>query len=140
MDKIPELTPVEAHEMLQRLNDAILVDVRSTMEFEYVGHPQGAMHLPLKEAPDWQTRPDFVAQLKNRLATETDAGSKPEELTLLMLCRSGKRSEQAAELLLAEGFQRVYNILEGFEGDLDSDGHRNTVNGWRFHGLPWVQS
>ncbi len=140
MANIPELTPTEAYAMLQQESSARLVDVRSTMEFDYVGHPEGALHLPLKEPPDWQTRPNFVANLKERLNSENHAVSRLEEMKLLMLCRSGKRSEQAAELLQDAGFEQVYNIVEGFEGDLDSDGHRSTINGWRFHGLPWVQS
>jgi rhodanese-related sulfurtransferase len=57
-----------------------------------------------------------------------------------MLCRSGARSALAAEMLIKEGYTNVYNILDGFEGDKDESGHRNTINGWRFHDLPWEQS
>ena len=59
---------------------------------------------------------------------------------ILMLCRSGKRSQLGGELLSSAGFTEVYNIIEGFEGDKDEHGHRNCINGWRFHGLPWEQS
>ena len=140
MAGISELTPTEAYEMLQQESGTRLIDVRSTMEFEYVGHPEGALHLPLKEPPDWQTRKDFAVQIKQMLSSESATDSRPEDMKLLMLCRSGKRSEQAAEILQAAGFAQVYNIIEGFEGDRDSDGHRSTVNGWRFHGLPWKQT
>ena len=57
-----------------------------------------------------------------------------------MLCRSGARSATAGEMLVNNGYTNVYNVLEGFEGDKDENGHRSTINGWRFHGLPWEQS
>lgn len=59
--------------------------------------------------------------------------------TVLLLCRSGKRSALAAEEATKAGFTHVYNVLEGFEGDLDDESHRGTLEGWRFRGLPWVQ-
>ncbi len=58
----------------------------------------------------------------------------------MFLCRSGGRSHHAAALATHEGFRECYNVLEGFEGDRDASGHRNTVGGWRAAGLPWVQS
>jgi len=57
----------------------------------------------------------------------------------MFLCRSGARSHQAAQAAMQAGYANAYNILEGFEGDKDANGHRNTVGGWRFAGLPWIQ-
>lgn len=108
------------------------------MEFEYIGHPVGAIHVPLMEAPAWQTDPDFTGKVREALHSRCDRD--PEDLTIMALCRSGKRSESAAELLIAAGFRSVYNVIEGFEGDRDENKHRSTINGWRFHGLPWKQS
>lgn len=135
-----EVNPPEAYALLQQNDQAVLVDVRSTMEFEYVGHPPEALHVAIKEPPDWETRDEFVNELKSALQDrfKTDVGL--EQRPLLMMCRSGKRSELAANMAAEAGFTDVYNIMEGFEGDKDANGHRNTINGWRFHQLPWEQS
>lgn len=136
---IPDISPPEAWERLQQDAGAVLLDVRSTMEYQYVGHPVGAVHVPLKEPPGWRDDPEFVAKVRAALAER--AGGRPvEDLPILAICRSGKRSAVAAEALLRQGFHEVYNIAEGFEGDLDEQHHRNTVNGWRFHNLPWEQT
>ncbi|MEQ8939045.1 MAG: rhodanese-like domain-containing protein [Gammaproteobacteria bacterium] len=135
-----EVNPPEAYALLQQNDQAVLVDVRSTMEFEYVGHPPEALHVAIKEPPGWETRDEFVNELKSALQErfKTDVGL--EQRPLLMMCRSGKRSELAANMAAEAGFTDVYNIMEGFEGDKDANGHRNTINGWRFHKLPWEQS
>lgn len=136
---IPDISPTEAWEKLQQDPAAVVLDVRSTMEFQYVGHPIGAVHVPLKEPPGWRDDPEFVAKARAALAER--AGDKPvEELSVMTICRSGKRSAVAAEALLRQGFREVYNIAEGFEGDLNEQHHRNSVNGWRFHNLPWEQT
>lgn len=137
---IKEVNPVEAFKILEQQPVATLIDVRSTMEYEFVGHPLNAIHMPLKEPPGWDTFPDFVDKIRASLAEHPPIGVSIEDRPLLMLCRSGARSRQAGEMLIKDGFTNVYNVLEGFEGDKDDDGHRNSVNGWRFHGLPWEQS
>ena len=137
--EIKELNPPEAWEIMQQNPDATLFDVRTSMEYEYVGHPQGAVNIPWMEAPAWDIDQDFVAKVKQVLVNKSDSGAI-ESLPVLLICRSGKRSESAAEALIRQGFVDVTNVLEGFEGDRDSDRHRNTVNGWRFHTLPWEQS
>lgn len=72
---------------------------------------------------------------------EQVAATVPDKnVPLLLLCRSGARSLAAAKVLEDAGYQHLINIKEGFEGDLDKQKHRGTVNGWRFHGLPWIQS
>ena len=63
------------------------------------------------------------------------SGDRP----VVLICRSGNRSEEAAKTLEAAGFSRVYNIRHGFEGELDDSHHRNSINGWRHEGLPWEQ-
>jgi rhodanese-related sulfurtransferase len=137
---IKEINPKGAFEILEKQKGAVLIDVRSTMEYEYVGHPIDALHVPIKEPPEWATESDFVKNVRNALEQNTTGEQEILNLPLFMLCRSGKRSEMGAELLVKEGFANVYNVLEGFEGDKDENGHRNTINGWRFHGLPWQQS
>ncbi len=136
--QIKDLNPVQAWEMIQHTANAVLIDVRSRMEFEYVGHPVGAINIVWKEPPDWRVNPDFSAQFEKVLAEELQR--PPQDTTILTICRSGKRSREAAENLAEHGFTNLFNIAEGFEGERDGNKHRGTLNGWRFHGLPWEQS
>ena len=137
---IKEITPLQAWEILQADRSSTLLDVRSTIEFEYVGHPLDALHIPWKEAPDWQVLADFVDKVRTALQKKLGFTRPDKALPILAICRSGVRSLSAAELLEREGFRQLYNVIEGFEGDRDNNNHRNTINGWRFHGLPWQQS
>ncbi len=75
-----------------------------------------------------------MRELEARLAKE---GGK--DAVVLLLCRSGKRSALAAEAAAKAGFAHVFNVLEGFEGEIDAQQHRGNADGWRFHNLPWVQ-
>ena len=136
---ITEVRPLEAYEILQQRN-AVLIDVRSTMEYEYVGHPPDAIHIPIKEPPDWEMRADFVQLVRKSLEKQFPNKQSIDKIPVLLLCRSGKRSEMGAEMLIKDGFTNVYNVIEGFEGDKDENGHRNTINGWRYNNLPWEQS
>ena len=129
---IENLNPQQAWELLQQNTKAVLVDVRSKIEHTFVGHPPGAVHIPWKETPDWQVNPKFVAEIE-RLVPDKNA-------PVLLLCRSGQRSLDAASALEAAGFKRLVNIVDGFEGPLDQHKHRGNLGGWRFSGLPWEQS
>lgn len=137
---IKEVDPKQAYDILQKTDDALLIDVRSIMEHQYVGHPLDALHISLKEPPEWETSSDFVKKLEIALQQQFPDKKALPDLPLLMLCRSGARSATAGEMLINSGYTNVYNVLEGFEGDKDKNGHRSTINGWRFHGLPWEQS
>ena len=125
------LKPLQAFEFMQANADALLIDVRSEVEFLFVGHPLGAIHVAWSEAPDWEINPHFIAQVK------AEAGV---DQPVLLICRSGTRSVEAAQALENSGFKKVYNIEEGFEGDRDEHYHRGNSGGWRFHGLPWEQT
>ena len=131
---VAEVTPKQAWKMLQDNPDTILLDVRSKVEFDYVGHPIDAVNIPIQEAPDWQTDPAFTGKVIEKL------GEASKDSTVLTLCRSGKRSMLAATLLEEQGYKDTVNIAEGFEGDPDENRHRGNLNGWRFHGLPWEQT
>lgn len=109
---------------------AVLVDVRSGEERKFVGHVPGSVHVA------WATG---TALTRNpRFARELEAKVKKHAVVLL-LCRSGKRSALAAEVAAKAGFISVFNVLEGFEGEIDQAQHRGGSDGWRFRGLPWVQ-
>jgi len=110
---------------------ATLIDVRTAEERKFVGHVPGALHVA------WATG---TAMTRNpRFAREVEAKAKDKTAPLLLLCRSGKRSAAAAEVLAKAGYSSVFNVLEGFEGEIDQQQQRGKADGWRFRGLPWVQ-
>ena len=125
------LLPAEAAQLLQEHPDAVLVDVRSRAEWDFVGRVPGAVEIEWKSYPGMQPNPKFLEELK---------GQVPNEAITMFLCRSGGRSHDTAALAAREGYSAAYNVLEGFEGDRDGDGHRNAKNGWRVANLPWFQS
>lgn len=133
---------LSAQQAWQLLHDdprAVLVDIRSTMEYLFVGHPKGSVHVPWIDEPDWTVNPSFVTDIRKLLLggaiCTIDDGCAP----VILICRSGKRTLEAGKALLEAGFNKVMHVDEGFEGDLDEDHHRSTSNGWRFRGLPWEQ-
>lgn len=124
------LLPVEAFQLLQG-SAAQLVDVRSKAELDWVGRIPGVIEIELRSYPGMQPNPNFIAQLSSQI----DKASP-----VLFICRSGVRSDYAATIASQAGFVESYNVLEGFEGDKDAQGHRGTLAGWKVAGLPWEQS
>lgn len=124
--------PKEAWVYLQTNPEAILVDIRMEIESMYVGRPPGSINIPWYEYPDFESDSAAFA-----LAVEREVKSLDQPVVLI--CRSGARTLDAAQALLDKGFTNVVNVQHGFEGSLDGNDHRSTVNGWRFDGLPWVQ-
>ena len=129
----------DAHALLQDNPRAVLVDIRSTMEYLFVGHPTGSIHVAWIDEPDWTVNPHFVTDVRKVMlggaTAHNDIGGAP----VVLICRSGKRSIDAGKALLDAGFSEVYFVDEGFEGELDEHRHRGTKGGWRHHGLPWEQ-
>jgi len=123
------LLPKEAHALMRK--GAKLVDVRTRAELAYVGRVPGSL------AVEWQTYPGNKpnAQFLEQLAEVTS-----KEDPVMFICRSGARSHHTAAIATEAGWSECYNVLEGFEGDIDENHHRNTIGGWRVSGLPWVQS
>lgn len=109
---------------------AVILDVRTNEERKFVGYVPDTQHVPWQTGTSLNKNPRFVREVENK--TGKDA-------VVLLLCRSGKRSNDAATALAAAGFANVYNIDEGFEGDLDDRSQRGQLGGWRHHGLPWIQ-
>jgi len=133
------LTPQQAWQKLQDDPRAILIDIRSSMEYLFVGHPVGSVHVAWIDEPDWEVNPHFCTEVRKVLlggaVCDLDDGCAP----VILICRSGKRSREAGETLLKAGLKNIYHIDEGFEGDLDDHHHRSTQGGWRHHNLPWEQ-
>ena len=125
------LVPPRLAWALFEAGDALLVDVRSAEERKFVGHVPSSLHVAWATGTALTRNPRFVREL------EAKVGGK--DRTVLLLCRSGKRSALAAEAAAKAGFTHVFNVLEGFEGELDAQGHRGNSDGWRHRNLPWVQ-
>ena len=132
-------TPQQAWQILQEDPTALLVEIRSTMEYLFVGHPTGAVHVPWIDEPDWTVNADFDTEIRKLLLGGAVCSSENPCTPIILICRSGKRSLEAGKALIAAGLRNVYHIDEGFEGDLDEHHHRSTKGGWRFRGLPWEQ-
>jgi len=137
-EQFEALTPKQAYSLMQENPSALLVDVRSDMEFLMIGHPKGAMHVAWIDEPDWTINPDFIKEVR-RLLLGRVSDNTSAQAPVILICRSGNRSDAAAQALVEDGLKDVFVIKEGFEGPLDDDHHRGTVCGWRFDGLPWEQ-
>jgi rhodanese-related sulfurtransferase len=126
------VTPQEAYALLQADPTVKLVDVRTNAERDWVGR----VAIPVKQhgAAQWNVypgatqNPNFLSELEQQADRQN---------VVLFLCRSGVRSRHAAKLATEHGYAQAFDILEGFEGDKDSEGHRKSVGGWCKAGLPW---
>lgn len=132
-----DITPEESWKLLSDNPEAVLVDCRTDAEWRWVGVPDLSSLGRDVVFVEWnrsngQHNADFVDEL-------IAAGVTPGERPVVFLCRSGNRSIPAAETATAAGIAPSYNMLDGFEGQLDADGHRGS-GGWRALGLPWKQS
>ena len=122
--------PLDAWELVQD-HSAILVDVRTHEERHFVGYIPKSLHVAWATGTQMNRNPRFVKEFESKIKNKTDV--------ILLLCRSGKRSAAAAEALTKAGFTNVFNVREGFEGNLNASLQRGSEGGWRWHDLPWVQ-
>ena len=127
------LPPQEAWDLLRQQPNAKLIDVRTNAERHWVGQvalpPGQHMAVEWTSWPSGVVNPQFIEQL-GEIAAKDDV--------LLFLCRSAVRSKHAAKLAADYGFSNAYDVLEGFEGNKDAHGHRKSIEGWCFAGLPWI--
>ncbi len=125
------VSPAEAYELLQKAPGSRLVDVRTRAELDFVGRIPDSVEIEWQGYPGGRPNPDFLAQLQRQV---------DKEALVMFICRSGARSHSAAAAAAGAGYTQCYNVLEGFQGDKDARGHRDTVGGWRVAKLPWYQS
>ncbi|MCY0386384.1 rhodanese-like domain-containing protein [Robbsia sp. Bb-Pol-6] len=127
------LTPAETFAFLEQVPEARLIDLRTRAELDWVGRPLVAAsqyaHIEWIDYPAGARNPHFLAALRDIAAAHTP---------MLLLCRSAARSKAAAALAAQEGFTAAFDVLEGFEGGKDAQGHRKSVAGWCYRGLPWI--
>lgn len=123
------VTPQEAFSLLQHHPNTQLVDVRSRAELELVGSVPNAVAIEWAFYPGMVANPDFDTQLASQLDKNTP---------VIFMCRTGGRSHNAAVVAQKMGFKQVFNMIEGFEGDTNTQKQRTLVNGWKHAGLPWT--
>ncbi|GLU31439.1 rhodanese-like domain-containing protein [Trinickia caryophylli] len=127
------LAPAEAFEFLELDPNARLVDVRTRAELDWVGRPVVGdgryVHIEWTRYPGGVPNPEFLDTLRAAASPDTP---------VVFLCRSAARSKLAAVAAAQAGFTQAYDLLEGFEGGKDGNGHRKTVDGWCYRGLPWI--
>ncbi len=134
---VENVAPTQTWEALKADPEAQLVDVRTDVEWNFVGVPdlneagKQALLIPWQIYPTMQRNPSFEDTLKQ-------AGITADH-HIYFICRSGARSMAAAQAANAAGFPHVFNVADGFEGPVDADGHRGNAAGWKAEGLPWVQ-
>ena len=134
-DQLPyfgALSPQEAAALLAADPQARLVDVRTRAELDWVGTPEVPsgqfVHVEWNQYPGGVRNPNFLSALE---------AAVPKDAPVLFLCRSAARSKHAAVAAAQAGYKQAMDVLEGFEGAKDGEGHRKTVEGWCFRGLPW---
>lgn len=127
------MQPKEAWSLLQQHAEALFIDVRMEVEASCVGRPPGAINIPWYEFPTLKPDPKAFVGAVHALA-------KSRDQLVVLICRSGLRSVDAAIALERDGFTQVVNVLDGFEGELDDNDQRGNEGGWRYDGLPWSQS
>lgn len=133
-----DVAPKTAWKILSERKDAVLIDVRTRAEWNYVGLPdldslsKKAALLEWQTFPSMQPNPEFVAALSGAITSK--------ETPLLFLCRSGARSAAAAKAMTAAGYSTCLNVADGFEGPLDAHAKRGADGGWKAAGLPWRQT
>jgi rhodanese-related sulfurtransferase len=135
------LLSTDAHGLLAREADSVLIDVRTQAEWAWVGVPDLG---PLGKTPlylEWQSFPSMQVdrQFATRLAAMLESAGVKRGASLIFLCRSGARSRHTAIAMTSAGWAPCFNVSDGFEGPLDSSRHRSVVAGWKAAGLPWTQ-
>ena len=133
---VEQISPQKAFELLKNQKNSVLIDVRTNEELNFVGVVDASsfenrmIFLAWQTLPHMQQNPNFTTDLLAKINKDSE---------VLFLCRSGARSNQSANFASSLGFNKCYNIINGFEGDLDSKNHRGLVNGWKASNLPWEQ-
>ncbi len=137
MKQVSSMSPPKAYELLENNPKARLIDIRSSMEFLFVGHPVGAIHIAWIDDPEWSINPNFAEEVENAMRKKDR--NNPLDNPVVLICRSGVRTLHAAKALIEAGFTQIIHIKEGFEGARDDNFQRSTLGGWRYYGLPWEQ-
>lgn len=138
-DYAGDVTCREAWDVLAQNPDAILVDVRTQVEWQLIGKPDLSSINREPVYLQWVTMQGINENFVDELKAALDERGVVSDAPIYFMCQSGGRSKMSAMQCTALGYTACYNIAEGFEGDLDEQQHRNSVSGWKVAGLPWTQ-
>lgn len=131
------LLPKQAFDMITKNHNLLFIDVRCSAEKKFIGSPKNSILIPWQEEPEWQANEQgFIESVKNKLAGRKNI----LDTEIVLICRSGYRSNDALKCLEKAGFTKVSHVASGFEGDLDENDQRGNLNGWRKDGMPWSQN
>jgi rhodanese-related sulfurtransferase len=138
---IDSLSVEETWARLGRDRDSVLIDVRTSAEWAFVGVPDLSSIGKRLVQVEWQGFPDnrVNTAFVDEAAAALTANGANKDSELFFICRSGGRSLSAARSMAAAGYTRCRNVAEGFEGPLDPERHRGRLGGWKAKGLPWGQ-
>jgi rhodanese-related sulfurtransferase len=139
-DYAGDVTCQEAWDKLASDSTAILIDVRTQIEWQLIGKPDlGSINKePLYL--QWVTMQGMNENFIEELQAALDERGATKDTPLYFMCQSGGRSKMSAMQLTKLGYSQCFNLAEGFEGELDEHQHRNSLSGWKVAGLPWMQS
>ena len=135
---VTNLASYEAWRKLKESSGSYLIDTRTKEEIVFIGYPNleklDSHYLAIELAfyPNMKINDRFIDVLNNTIENK--------ENEIFFICRSGARSAMAAELAVNAGYKNCYNVVDGFEGELDSYSQRNNIAGWKFNKLPWKQN
>ena len=132
-----DLNPEETWKILKNEQSAMLIDVRTAAEWNYVGVADLSNMGKEQLTISWVTFPDD--QKNENFIAEVEAACPDKDAKVISICRSGVRSISTSTALTEAGYTQAYNVLEGFEGDKNDDEHRGNTGGWKVRGLPWKQ-
>ncbi len=141
---VTQISAKDAFNILKNEQNSILVDVRTFEEFKFVGIVDSAEFsdrmalIPWQNFPTMELNPEFANKLEDDL--RKIFGNAIEEIKIIFLCRTGGRSNAAANHALNLGYKNCYNLISGFEGDLNQHSQRGKINGWKAENLPWRQN
>ena len=128
------LLPKMAVERLNENPEAVLIDVRTSAEHKHIGYPENSILIPWFDEPDLKSDPEVFYQ---SVLSELGDRSEVMDTELILICRSGFRSNEALICLQGKGFNNVSHVATGFEGDADENDVRGNLNGWTHDGMPW---
>jgi len=146
------MTSTEAYDyMMKNMDKALFLDVRTPSELNYLGVVtvmDANVPTDTMDGSAWDDKKHrYVRKHNDNFVADVDARLKAKGLTksdtVIVMCRSGKRSAKAVNVLAKNGYTKVYTVVDGFEGDKAKEGKnkgKRVVNGWKNAGLPWTYS
>ena len=140
LDKKDNIKNISSQECFKKLSIEVhsqLIDVRTKPEWIYVGVPDLSSINKKVIFVSWQVYPEMGTNkfFENQIL---ESNIKKDN-NLYFICRSGNRSNNAAEFLASRGFSNCFNVIDGFEGKLNHERQRTLIDGWQFNNLPWKQ-